>query len=49
MVMTLPFLVEKMVDMTVGNPIPWGRRKRWSIFFCLTSEGKHFIFSVFGA
>jgi hypothetical protein len=33
MVMTLPFLVEKMVDMTVGNPIPWGRRKRWSIFF----------------
>jgi hypothetical protein len=24
MVMTLPFLVEKMVDMTVGNPIPWG-------------------------
>jgi hypothetical protein len=46
MVMTLPFLVEKMVDMTVGNPIPWGRRKRWLIFF-LTFEGNYFIFSLF--
>ena len=48
MVMTLPFLVEKMVDMTVGNPIPWGRRKRCSIFFLL-NERKYLIFLVFGA
>ena len=32
-VITLPFPWENAVEMTVGNPIPWGRRKRWSIFF----------------
>jgi hypothetical protein len=34
--------------MNVGNPIPWGRRKRWSIFF-LKNERKYFIFSLFSA
>jgi hypothetical protein len=48
MVMTPPFLVEKMVDMTVGNPIPWGRRKRCSMFFQI-NDGKYFIIPLFGA
>ena len=39
---------ENAVEMTVGNPIPWGRRKRCSIFF-LMFEGNYFIFSLFPA
>ena len=39
---------ENAVEMTVENPIPWGWRKRWSIFF-LMFEGNYFVFSVFPA
>jgi hypothetical protein len=36
---------ENAVEMTVGNPMPGGTRKRCSIFF-LKNEGKHYFFAL---
>ena len=47
MVMTLVFLNGKFLNMTVGNPIPWGCPEGCSIFFLKTKENLNF--SLFGA
>ena len=47
MVMTLVFPNGKFLNMTVGNPIPWGCPEGCSIFFLKTKENLNF--SLFGA
>jgi hypothetical protein len=47
MVMTLVFLNGKFLNMTVGNPIPWGCPEGCSIFFLKNKE--NFNFSLLGA
>ena len=47
MVMTLVFRNGKFLNMTVGNPIPWGCPEGCWIFFLKTKENLNF--SLFGA